>query len=318
MALHGGSWQHRASGFVGIEATATHFTNRGFVVFSPFYRLIGESDGNVACNDATLSDIESDVNDALDWINVRSEEFSLNGKATVFGQSAGGHLALSLAVNRSSEIRRAILFYAPTDFADFAEQINSGAYTNPAGLKILQTVTGKTIEELDTRSELVVDNSFPAIVASAPADFPPMFILHGEMDSLLPFRQSVRLCNALGGSADPNVGPAELSPNINELASSTVCSANGSTLHLIAEGEHALDLCLAPGLCLSGSEQSAEQVARSMTTMLEWASADSVAVPAIRVGSGGGLGAVHWLVLVVIMCMLGFRYVSSAHQGSEI
>ncbi len=317
LALHGGSWQHRASGFLGIEATATHFTNRGFVVFAPFYRLIGESDGNAACNNATLSDIQSDVNDALDWVNERSEHFRLNDKTTVFGQSAGGHLALSLAVGRSNEIRRAILFYAPTDFADFAAQIKSGAYTNPAGLKILQTVTGETIDELDTSSLLVSGNSFPAIVSATPERYPPMFILHGEMDSLLPFRQSVRLCNALSGSSDPNLGPAELFPNIDSLSSSTACGISGSTLHLIAEGEHALDLCLAPGLCLSGSEQSSEEVARSMTTMLDWASAERVSVSAIRVGAGGGLGATHWLLLVLVTLVWLSRKILSIPRVSS-
>lgn len=310
LALHGGSWQHRASGFIGIESTATHFTNNGFRVFAPFYRLIGESDGNIACNNATLADIESDVNDALDWVNSRVGEFNLNAKPTVFGQSAGGHLALSLAVNRRDEIRRAILFYAPSDFTDFAQQINSGAYTNPAGFKILEAVTGNAIDVLDINSALVVENSFPARVADSPTDFPPMFILHGEMDSLLPYRQSVRLCNALSGSADPNTGPASLLPNISELSSSTVCSANGSTLHLIAEGEHALDLCIAPELCLSGSALSADQVAHSISAMLDWSSAPSVSLnsrDSSGSSSGLGIGMSHWLLLLMLLGVYGIR-----------
>jgi len=310
IALHGGSWQHRASGFLGVEATATHFTNNGFRVFAPFYRLVGESDGNIACNNATLSDIESDVYDALDWVINRTDQFNLNARPTVFGQSAGGHLALSLAVNRSDEIRRAILFYAPSDFKDFAQQIRSGAYTNPAGFKILEAVTGNAINDLDIQSELVIENSFPARIAESPSHYPPMFILHGEMDSLLPYRQSVRLCNALSGSDDYNLGPASLVPNLNGLASTIVCNANGSTLHLVAEGEHALDLCIAPELCLSGSPQSANQVALSINSMLDWSSAPNIS-PSRRNSSGSslgsGLGMIHWFLLLMLLGAYGIR-----------
>lgn len=306
LALHGGSWQHRASGFVGIEAMATHFVNEGFVVFAPFYRLVGETDGNVACNDASLANILDDVNDALNWVQARESDFGVQGKTTVFGQSAGGHLALSLATHRAQEIRRAILFYAPTDFSDFAQQIQTGAYTNPTGLKILEAVTGQAIDTLDLSSTLVVDNSFPALVAAAPEAFPPIFMLHGEMDSLLHFRQSVRLCNALGGSSNYNMGEASLMPNLTGFATRTQCSNNGSQLHLIAEGEHALDLCLAKGLCLSGSADSADEVAQSMRSMLAWSSADSVDSGK---ASGDGLfaGGLVWPSLTGLFFIRLFR-----------
>ncbi len=310
LALHGGSWQHRASGYIGVETTATHFTNNGFVVFAPFYRLIGESDGNVACNDASLADILDDVNDALDWVQSNQAMFNITGETTVFGQSAGGHLALSLATYRSAEIRRAILFYAPTDFEDFALQIKSGEYNNEAGLKILEAVTGNTIESLDTQSALVQANSFPSLIVNSPNELPPMFILHGQMDSLLPARQPVRLCNALSGSSDFNsvvnlANKTSISQTLAEsdetdLASKFSCGINGSQLHLIAEGEHALDLCLAQGLCLSGSEQSADAVANSITRMLDWSSAETLHVENVRQVSTG-LGAVYWSLLIILL-----------------
>ncbi len=309
MALHGGSWQARASGFIGVETMATHFTNAGFVVFAPFYRLIGERDGNIACNDSTLAALEQDVNDAMDWIQARSGEFDLDDKLTVFGQSAGGHLALSLATYRAAEIRRAILFYAPTDFTDFAAQIRSGVYTNPTGIKILEAVTGGSIDSLDDTSELVVRNSFPELLHQSPDNFPPMFILHGQMDSLLPYRQSVRLCNALAGNSDFNNGPASLVPNLNGLASQTQCGMNGSELHLIAEAEHALDLCIAPGLCLAGSEESADEVGHSIRSMLDWSVKDSVAVNSDESSSSSGgfrIGAV-WLSLLLLSAAIFVR-----------
>ena len=313
IALHGGSWQHRSSGFIGVEATATHFTNRGFAVFVPFYRLIGTDDGNVACNDATFDDINADANDALDWVTSQAETFGLNGAATLFGQSAGGQLALSLAVNRPAEVRRAILFYAPTDFREFARQLNNGTYTNDAGRKILEAVSGVPLAQLELDSPLVINNSFPDIIADNPERYPPLFILHGEMDSLLPFGQSVRLCNAVAGFDELNSGVIDMTPNLNSLSRTVQCGSNGSELHLIAEGEHALDLCLSPGLCLSGSQESALRVANSMDNMLDWASSDSVALVPSQ-SSNGGFGALgsrslFWLAFILgIVALSRKRY----------
>jgi len=138
-----------------------------------------------------------------------------------------------------------------------------------------------------------------------------MFIMHGKNDSLLPARQSVRLCNALNGSLDTNLNVASTvqtlsESNVTDLASVFLCGNNGSQLHLIAEGEHALDLCLSPGLCLSGSELSANQVARSIQGMLDWSSAESVESEGSP-QSKSGLGAVHWLMLPVLLISVSVR-----------
>jgi acetyl esterase/lipase len=269
IALHGGSWQQRASGFIGIEATASHFVNTGFVVFAPFYRLIGSEDGNAECNNAGIEEILADASDALDWVQANSQRFGANGKPVVFGQSAGGHLAASLAVNRADEIDRAVLFYAPTDFRDFADQIQRGTYSGSQGRRIMQAVTGENIDEVDLNSPLIAANSFPAIIARQPGSYyPPMFILHGEADALLPHRQSVRMCNALAGNAES--GPASLEYNLTSLRKITQCGTWGSELHLIAEGEHALDICAGEELCNAGSAESVATVADSMQRMLHW------------------------------------------------
>lgn len=268
IALHGGSWQQRASGFIGIEATASHFVNAGFVVFAPFYRLIGSEDGNVECHNASIEDALADANDALDWVQINSQRFGASSKPVVFGQSAGGHLAASLAVSRAQEIDRAVLFYAPTDFGDFADQIQSGSYTGSQGRRIMQAVTSDNIDEVDLESPLIVANSFPATIARQPGSYPPMFLLHGEADALLPHRQSVRMCNGLAGNVE--TGPATLEYNLTGLRRVIQCGTQGSELHLIAEGEHALDICAGEGLCNAGSPGSVAMVADSMQRMLRW------------------------------------------------
>ena len=293
LALHGGSWQHRASGAVGIEATASHFTNKGFVVFAPFYRLVGETDGNAECNQSSLSAILDDSNVALDWVLDNQSRFGAAGDVTLFGQSAGGHLALSLSVHRASDIRRSILFYAPSDFEDFAIEIQSGRYNNPAGEKILERVAGEPVESLNLDSALVQSNSFHKLVAAQASAIPPMFIVHGKMDELLPHRQSVRLCNALSTSGTAEHGPASSAATNDELVERIQCSVEGSELHLIAEGSHALDLCISSNLCLAGSEASAMAARDSMNTMLEWAA--STTVDTRLLARNAGTGTIGWV-----------------------
>ena len=279
IALHGGSWQYRSNGYLGLESTATHFVNAGFVVFAPFYRLLGDSDGNKECNNASITDVLDDTNDALDWVLDNRERYGVVGNPVVFGQSAGGHLAAAMAVHRPESIERAVLFYAPTDFADFAEQIISGSYTGENGRSILEELTGTSISSLDVNSDVIQHNSLPKIIADQPEAYPAFFILHGEADDLLPFRQSVRMCNSLSGN--PIDGPASLTNNILDYRTVIECDTKGSQLHLIAEGAHALDLCISNELCLSGSPDSAAVTADSIEQMINWAAADSVA-PAIE------------------------------------
>ncbi len=298
LALHGGSWQNRGTGFLGIENMATHFVDTGFVVFAPFYRLVGDSDGTAACHNATLNEVLDDTRSALQWVTANKETYGATGKPVVFGQSAGGHLAAALATQYPQQIERSVLLYAPTDFRDFSEQILSGEYSGGQGRRILEVVTGSVVEAIDLDGTLVAENSFPAIVATDPSGYPPVFMLHGESDSLLPFRQSVRLCNGYAG--DPIRGPAPLTVNTETAQRIIACDTRGSQLHLIAEGEHTLDLCVSSELCLSGSPASAAKTAESLQAMLDWSAADSLpAVVSSNIGSGGGRISPGFLVLLL-------------------
>lgn len=298
IAWHGGSWQNRGSGFLGVETMATHFTNAGFVVFAPFYRLIGSKDGSPECHNANFEQVLEDTNDAFDWVVNNADKFGGAGKPLVFGQSAGGHLAASIAVHRWAEVDRAILFYAPLDFQDFAEHLIANPGANPAGQRVVESISGSSLENVDFTSDLIQSNRLPAIVSEAPELYPPMFMLHGEMDSLLPYRQSVLMCSALRG--DSNL--MSLGVSLSGYKRQISCGDNNSQLHLIAEGEHTLDLCIAPGLCFSGSEQSAAATKESMQQMLRFAT--------VRVGAdqaiGGGVGGGTWIVGLTLL-MAWFR-----------
>ena len=276
LAFHGGSWQRRSIGFLGIESMAARLAGRGFVVFAPFHRLIDTEEGDAACNGATLDAVLEDADDALDWVLDNAAAHGARGAPVVFGQSSGGHLAASLAVARPGDVSRAVLLYAPLDFGDFVRTLRDGDdYRSEAGRRTLELVVGGPLESLSSDDPLVRANSFPERVAAERAAGrrpPPMFLLHGEADELLPVEQSTRMCDALGG--DPDAGAAaralEAVPIAGEPRRVVACDDAGSELHLIAEGRHALDVCIADGLCLAGSPTSAASVADSLGRMLDW------------------------------------------------
>jgi acetyl esterase/lipase len=120
IAIHGGTWQHRGLSFWGLEAGISQLTERGFIVFAPFYRLVGESDGNSECNGASWREVTEDAESALDWVKEYGPELgATTERITVYGQSAGAHLAAWLAAHRPDDVRKALLFYAPVDALEF-------------------------------------------------------------------------------------------------------------------------------------------------------------------------------------------------------
>jgi acetyl esterase/lipase len=120
MAIHGGTWRHRGSSFFGLEAGISQLTERGFIVFVPFYRLVGDSDGNTECNAVSWRELTDDVEDALDWIKENGAALgALNEPVSLYGQSAGAHLSAWLAAYRSNDVRKALLYYPPTDALEF-------------------------------------------------------------------------------------------------------------------------------------------------------------------------------------------------------
>ena len=91
---------------------------------------------------------------------------------------------------------------------------------------------------------------------------------------------------------------------------------------MITEGEHALDLCIAEELCLSGSPESAALTADSMNKMLEWirvASPDSGLLAdgpstSSSVSGGGSVSGIALLLLLMkyAYTLTGIRRVAIA------
>lgn len=268
LALHGGSWAYRDGAFFGLESQVSHYTQLGFIVFAPFYRLVGEQDGNRACNGVTWRAVTQDARDALSWVQQFGPALgAVPGSVRVLGQSAGGFLAAWLALHRPGDVARGLLLYPPTDALDFARNARpDGAYEDyQASVDTLERFLGipdLTVVDLDKPPAAVTEN---ALIGRASPGSPPLFILHGNADTVVPSQQSVLLCNAYGGGAQNDGGD----PAAGAFTRSYLCGAG--ELHLFAQGEHALDLLCVPDiLCPAGSPISARFVAAALLRGRLW------------------------------------------------
>ena len=99
------------------------------------------------------------------------------------------------------------------------------------------------------------------------------------------------------------------------------CGGGGSELHLILEGQHALDICLSgnPLLqegCFAGSERSAEEVSDSIGTAITWSRgyADAASVPNDSTGGGSSGGTASFLSMLAMVVLLVHR---RPHSGQR-
>lgn len=251
LSFHGGSWALRRSGVIGLEAQVSHLTNKGFVVFEPFYRLTGDAEGNPECHNATGQEVLEDAEAALDWVLINATQYGAEGasKIALTGQSAGAHMAAWLMVHRSSDVSRGMLLYPPTDFAHFISQYQTGSLqTETQGLSAIRRFVGKPVSEIKLNEPIVVQNSFPQIIAKQPTLYPPAFIVHGSGDTLVPVDQAARLCGAYNGALESIV----ITDSPKSWRRVEKCGDQGE-LHIITDAEHALDVCLFDAWCLAGN-----------------------------------------------------------------
>ncbi|MEM1203998.1 MAG: alpha/beta hydrolase [Acidobacteriota bacterium] len=247
--FHGGGWKLRGTGAIaGIETAVPNLTERGFVVFAPFYRLLGSSDGPEACRGADGRAILDDAEAALDWVFDHGEAFGMDPRyaeerrAWVLGQSAGAHLAAYLATQRPDEVERGVLLYPPTDFRFILDNLQPGGLFEDSFedgrellLQFLRQPGITAATDLDAADPLVIANSFPERINADPGSFPPLTILHGDGDSVVPVENATRLCAA----RDPDQTPAATAyPGGGDRRS---CGTGGE-LTVVAGAGHVLDL----------------------------------------------------------------------------
>lgn len=260
--FHGGAWNVRAAGFAALEPEITYYTEKGYVVFAPFYRIAGERDANVECNGSAASEMTQDAMDAYTWVKTNGHVHGAiqNAKPLLFGQSAGAYFAAFVAgKTTSSDIAKVLLMYPPTDpvsyAADYKKRYDAWLAVTDADIKAkgYRTAGDDGLEAFMDASldwSLSSDSAtrqkyyaaaagfaLPDLLKYGTGSHAPIYMMHGNVDRLVPAEQSVVLCNAMAGTNTASTWPG------------TYSCGQGSSLLMVDGAGHMLDLCLDPTYC---------------------------------------------------------------------
>jgi acetyl esterase/lipase len=162
----------------------------------------------------TIPDEISDLKRAVRFIRYNAKAYGIDGDHLgITGSSAGGHLALMIATaddvrneksndpvdKISARVQAIAVFYPPTDFINYG-QVNTSGTINQAGLvfakvaaafdfKVWNDTTGTFVSITDTQKRLAMAKQVSPI-NSVSSDDPPVLIIHGDKDFLVPKQQS--------------------------------------------------------------------------------------------------------------------------------
>ncbi len=176
--LHGGGWER---GDKNGSSGARFLASAGFVTASIYYRLSGEA--------KFPADLE-DCKCAVRYLRANAERYGLDpDRIGIAGASSGGHLALLVGLadqkaglegfggwpNVSSRVSAVVSYYGPTDLTAIAADFGTRA----------QAAITKLIGVASQESPAAYWRASP-IAYVAPGK-PPILMVHGDGDTLVPF-----------------------------------------------------------------------------------------------------------------------------------
>jgi acetyl esterase/lipase len=183
--IHGGGWRSGNKSTNKIKLLAEH----GFFGVSIDYRLSGEASFPAAVEDSKC---------AVRWLRAHAQEYNINpDRVGVWGGSAGGHLSLMVATADgfesdngwpaySSKVQAACSYWGPSDLVAIGVAFDRGLIQNSAAIEFI----GGTYSEMSQVYWL----ASPLYHVSA--DDPPLLLVHGELDPVVPHSQSVVIYEA--------------------------------------------------------------------------------------------------------------------------
>ena len=215
--IHGGGWQSGTYNNPppGLQA----MLSAGFAVASVQYRL-----SSAAIFPAQIHDVKG----AVRFLRANANDYGLDAsRFAAWGSSAGGHLTALLATSggvaelegttggnfdQISTLQAAVDYFGPTDLlnmtADIVYPPGGSSHDSPnsaesrligfdgvgEGIGVLRANLNNPAAPFPEKAALVAQlNPITHVTASDP----PMFIAHGDQDTVVPLKQSFRLADAL-------------------------------------------------------------------------------------------------------------------------
>jgi len=181
--IHGGGWQAGDK----YPARAQVLASRGFLVVSINYRLSG-----VAPFPATVEDCKC----AIRWLRAHAADYDVDPQRIgVWGGSAGGHLAMMVGTADAaadlegdggwkrfpSRVQAVCSYYGPSDFVGWYQGTAPGVTRDTGAIQLF--LGGTMADKPDTYR-------LASPVTHVSADDPPLLMIHGIEDKVLPLSQS--------------------------------------------------------------------------------------------------------------------------------
>lgn len=190
--VHGGAWV-RGDRKHTVEPLFAPLSNAGFAWFSISYRLANELHGgtleNGVASALTLGAAVDDVRQAVAYVKQHAADYRVDPeRIALIGESAGAQLASMAALkpNPNGQVRAVVAFYSPSDLVSLAE-------TSPQiPESVRHAFKGSQWAEM-----LIAGLRQLSPIHWVSANAPPFLLIHGTSDTLVPFEQSQKMCDAL-------------------------------------------------------------------------------------------------------------------------
>jgi acetyl esterase/lipase len=176
--IFGGGW--RGGDKNHFSRQATYMASKGFAGACIEYRLSGEAKYPAAFDDSVA---------AVQWVRAHAKEYHIDpDRIGAAGGSSGGHLA-GLLGTMQGRIVQAVAAFNPV--------LDLTALTNPSALEFASQFLGATYAE---KPSLWAEASPAKHVNKSSA---PFLFLHGDADTMVPYRQSVDMRDQLVAAGVP-------------------------------------------------------------------------------------------------------------------
>lgn len=162
----------------------------------------------------TIPEEIADLKRAVRFVRYNASVYNIDpDHIGITGSSSGGHLSLMIATSDnlvdqksndpvdkiSGRVQAVAVFFPPTDFINYGG-VNTSGKINQAGLvfarvasafdfKVWNDTTGTFVSITDTEKRLAIAKEISPI-NSVSSDDPPVIIIHGDKDVLVPMQQS--------------------------------------------------------------------------------------------------------------------------------
>ncbi len=188
--IHGGGWRAGARDELppALSGLFEALNAAGFAVASVEYRLTGE-----ARFPAQLDDVRA----AATWLAGHADAVGLAAdRLAVWGESAGGLLAGLLALTRPA-VRCAVLLYPPTDLLALASGPAADGFAHDSADSPEGLLLGGVVHRLPATARAASPTSYVHKAA------PPILLIHGAADRVVPAAQSELLAERLRAVGAP-------------------------------------------------------------------------------------------------------------------